>query len=296
MQKSWVTFIATGLFAVALATPAWANVEENFPSFPDSSGLTLVGSAAVGGNELNLTDSNGGETGAAYSNSTISLGANDTFSTTFQFQITNVGGIDPADGFTFVLAAGNSGLGGSGQGLGYEGVGNSVAIEFDTYDNGDADGDSSNHVALDIDGHVADGSAQSDQALTNVYGQQSCDFGGGSNYTRAGCLSNGDVWTATIGYDGSALSVQVSDPSESGPDTVISSYPINISNFLGTDTAYVGFTAGDASGYEQHSILNWQFADDTSLASSIVPEPSSLVVLGAGLAGLAFRRSRRRAP
>jgi hypothetical protein len=45
----------------------------------------------------------------------------------------------------------------------YGGVGNSVGIEFDTYDNGGADGDSSNHVAIDEDGNITNGTSQSDR-------------------------------------------------------------------------------------------------------------------------------------
>ncbi|MGH9639292.1 MAG: lectin-like domain-containing protein, partial [Bryobacteraceae bacterium] len=55
------------------------------------------------------------------------LGASDTFSTWFQFRFTDSGGIDPADGITFVLAASPTGLGGVGGAIGYQGVANSMA-------------------------------------------------------------------------------------------------------------------------------------------------------------------------
>ena len=54
--------------------------------------------------------------------------------------------------------------------MGYGTVPNSVAIEFNTFDNGPGDGDSSNHVAVDTNGII------SDLALSNLYNIQTCDF------------------------------------------------------------------------------------------------------------------------
>jgi hypothetical protein len=41
------------------------------------------------------------------------------------------------------------------------------------------------------------------------------------------------------------------------PAAITSPYPINISSFLGTNNAFVGFTAGTRSGFENHDIVNW---------------------------------------
>lgn len=75
------------------------------------------------------------------------------------------------------------------------------------------------------------------------------------------------------------------------PDVVYTSLPIDIGSFIGGDTAYVGFTAGTGGGYDNQDILNWQFADDTSLAA---PEPASISLAGLALAacGLAAVRNR----
>lgn len=272
---------------VALAgTSAQAGVVLSYPSFAGTCGfsLTCVGNTAESGTALRVTPAAGGQSGAAYSTTPITLGASATFSTTFQFQFTNPGGIDPADGITFVLAKSPTGLGVSGGGLGYQGVANSVAIEFDTFNNGGADL-SSNHVAIDTNGVLTN------TASSNPYGVATCDFGSG--YTKMGCMSNGDVWTASIAYDGAHLTVNVKDGANP-VQTLIGGYAIDIASLLGTNTAFVGFTGGTGSGFENQDILNWQLANDTSLVPS-VPEPSSLALMSIALAGLvAGRRGSRK--
>jgi hypothetical protein len=280
--------LLAGLVLVAGATsaPAWAGVVVNHPDFSSTAGLTLVNNAATAstgaGKVLRLVPGADGQSGAAYSTTPVALGQGGTFSTTFQFRFTGAGGINPADGITFVLARAPGGLGAPGGGLGYQGVGNSVAVEFDTYNNGYDDHNSSNHVALDTSG------ALNEVAFGNPYGVATCDFGVG--YSATGCMANGDKWTATIGYDGSKLTATVRDGTAPA-QTVIADFPINLSSLLGTNTAYVGFTGSTGAGYENEDILNWQFADTTQLAA--VPEPATLGVLGLGLAGLVGVRRRK---
>jgi hypothetical protein len=110
-------------------------------------------------------------------------------------------------------------------------------------------------------------------------------------------LSNGDIWSATISYDGSNLSLSVKDPSEPATDVIYNNLPIDISSFLGTNDAFVGFTAGTGSGAENQDILNWQFANDTSLGAS-TPEPASLALFGSALPlfAMLYYLKKRRTP
>jgi hypothetical protein len=266
----------------------------SYNGFANTTGLTLVGNAATAttsdGTVLRLTPASGSQSGAAYSTTAVTLGNNATFSTQFQFRLTNPGGWDPADGIVFVLGTSTTGLGSAGVGMGYQGVsGNSVGIEFDTYNNagfglGDNDGNSSNHVAIDVNGVLTN------TDLTNVYGNQSCGFITGNpaqnSNTVPGCMSNGDLWTVVISYDGAHLTVTLTDPAEGSSFTAINGYAINLASILGQNTAYVGFTAGTGAGWENHDIVNWIFSNSAQITSSTpTPVPA---LSGWGLAGLAL--------
>lgn len=287
---------------VAHATNLFSNSSFSsglFSSTPFNSdgSLTLIGSAALSGNQVDLTNANvsggGFQSGSLYTSSTVTLGANDAFSTSFQFQFTNPGGggSSPGDGISFILfmPPGTPHQGFNGGALGYyqNNAQQTVGIEFDTADNEPVDQGSSNHVATLVGGAI------NDTNLTNVYGISSCVFAGNS-YLAAGCMSNGDVWTVNISYDGSLLTVTLLDPAKGISTTPLNGVPFDIPGGLCASwpsfdgpcpntVVYAGITGATGGDYQTESILNWSLSDAPTTNSSATPEPSSILLLASGL-------------
>ena len=81
-----------GLFFSSVALVATAQATTiNYADFNGVAGLTLNGNAAQAGNDLRLTPATFSQSGSAFSTSTIALNNLSSFSTRFQFQITNSG-------------------------------------------------------------------------------------------------------------------------------------------------------------------------------------------------------------
>lgn len=254
--------------------PASAAVIQ-FNNFSSSAGLTINGTAATATdgssrNVLRVTNANFNQGGSAFSTSTANLASNASFSTRFQFNF-NSQGFGGADGLVFALQTVGNNVGGIGGGIGYQGIPNSVGIEFDNWNNGGIDGDNDNHVGIDINGDV-NSVARNDAP--------------GFNFDTAG-----DLW-AWIDYNGATdtLEVRLND-SDSRPGAAILSYVVDIASILGSTNAYVGFTSGTGAAYANHDVISWEFRDTFDPID--VPEPGSLALTSLALLGLAAATRRR---
>ncbi|MEZ4618059.1 MAG: L-type lectin-domain containing protein [Caldilineaceae bacterium] len=128
----------------------------DYPNFDDSSGLQLLGDTKIIDTKLRITPATPDQVGAAWY--ATPLFVQDSFVTMFDFQISEPGGgTDPdgnpgADGFAFVIQNSSlSAIGGGGGFIGYSGIVNSIAVEFDTWNNGpfDHNGDpNGNHISV----------------------------------------------------------------------------------------------------------------------------------------------------
>ena len=129
------------------------------------------------GPALRLTASSPRLTGAAWYAREVEVG--EGFDTTFTFRLANPSlrcnfedGVHTncrsrgGDGFAFVLqSSAKTAIGNSGQGLGYGGIVNSLAVEFDTYFNADLLEPYENHVSVHTRGWREDNSPEQTYSL-----------------------------------------------------------------------------------------------------------------------------------
>jgi hypothetical protein len=228
-----------------LIVPAYADF--TFDDFSQIAGLSLNGSAAQFGNVLRLTPFLDSPTaGSAWF--TNKQPVQDGFETTFQFQITALGGIldcegnTGADGFAFVIQNERiSALGNTGGNLGYSGIANSLAVEFDTWCNpSDPNG---NHVSVHTRGKDPN---SSDEAFSLV------------SATVIPNMSDGNIHTVKINYVPGTMRIFLDNLM-----TPILEVSVDLASTLNLDggQVWVGFTAATAGAQENHDLLNWSFTE-----------------------------------
>jgi large repetitive protein len=240
-----VTITASDGAATATGSFDWtvldgSQIADTFPTFADVSKIQLNGAAAKSGDMLRLTPAQGYLQGTAFYKTPIPITASTFISTRFQFRMSpNAGG---ADGMTFIIQ-GNApttlsptGVGG---GLGYAGIGKSIAIELDAYQGpGDPN---ENHIAAlasgNIEGHLA-------------------------VYNPPGSLKDGTIRTLWVDYSGVTNTVQVylaSGATAAKPAAPVLIAPnLNLATLVGGQ-AYLGFGAGTGGLVNNHDILAWDF-------------------------------------
>jgi hypothetical protein len=146
---------------------------------------------------------------------------------------TNIG----ADGIAFVIQPDLDAIGKSGGGLGYDGIPNSFAVEFDSFSNDGYEDPKKHHVGINLNGN-AKSVATAEVPFT---------------------FNNGERYHAWIDYDGKDDSLQVRvGLSSTRPSEPTLSYKVDLEKQLGNEQ-YIGFTASTGSFSEQHDILSLYF-------------------------------------
>jgi hypothetical protein len=128
-----------------------ANAAFLYADFASTTGLNLVGSAANAGTVLRLTPNTLNQAGGAWYSTKQDV--QDGFDTTFTFQMAPAGG---SDGIAFLIQNSSAtALFGPGARLGYGGFGtetggipNSIAIQFDTFQNAENNDPNNHYVSV----------------------------------------------------------------------------------------------------------------------------------------------------
>ena len=206
----------------------------NYPDFSSAANLNFNGNASQAGNVLQLTPNSNNQVGSAFFDQAIPLAADASFRTAFGFQILGGNG---ADGFTFTVQndpAGADAIGALGSALGYEGISNSIAVEFDTYKNSGVEFNN-NHIAV-VSGTV-----------TNELGLGVPDFD----------LNSGNEYYAWVDYNGvsDVLAIYVSTDSTK-PEFALFKTTVDLELAVGSE-AYFGFTAATGGFVNAHQITSW---------------------------------------
>lgn len=231
---------AVGTAAYVIQTSSGGTL--NFAGgFPSATGLQLNGAATVTGNNLQLTPATGYKTGSAFWTTPVNIQA---FTTNFTFQLVNA----VADGFTFTIQnAGTTAIGGQGASLGYGpttgttgGIGNSVAVKFDLYNNAGEGADST--------GIYLNGALPTQPSL---------------NMTSSGVvLTSGDTMAAQLTYDGTTLTLSIMDTVTG--KSYSNATQVDIPGTVGASTAYIGFTGATGGSTAVQNINTWTFAPGTT--------------------------------
>ena len=199
--------------------------------------MKFNGSTKLDDSRLQLTDGGTNEAGSAFCSTQVDVRG---FTTDFTFQLSDAN----ADGIAFVIQNSPSGvaaLGAGGQGLGWQGITNSVMIKFDLYNN-NGEGDDSTGIFT-----------------IGIPTTPSIDL------TSSGIdLHNGDTMAVHMSYDGTNLTMTITDAVVNA--TFTHTWAVNIPSAVGGTLAYAGFTGGTGGETASQKIESWTFVSSVPLS------------------------------
>lgn len=179
--------------------------------------------------------------GSAFYKEPVDIAQNRSFSAYFTMKMAD-SGKGGADGIMFVLSSNPYVMGSNGGGIGYLGVRNSIAVEFDTFNNfslyADPDG---NHIAVNANGDLS-----KPLAVTPAGALQAKNI----------ILDDGKLRHVWIEYDGDAkqLSIRIADSDQRPGEPVLSINRMDLSGMLNQSKVYLGFTSATGDSFSTHLI------------------------------------------
>lgn len=240
------------------------------PNFTNTSNLVISSGPVVQAGVLNLTPI---ETAPAAVSVWHKLRqpVSNGLETTFQFRITPNGG-GKSEGFAFVIQnESNSSLGGGGGKLGYDGITNGIAVEFDTRKSSATEIGAADPVGNRIDVHSLGTAANSASQLASLGSVEVANLDDGNvhlariKYTPRDPVGTLEVFLDNVQFPVIQAFVDLTTELE-----------------ITRNAAFVGFTSGSGSGVGDNEILDWTLAED-------LPDVPTLQIVG----GLTVPESRK---
>jgi hypothetical protein len=209
--------------------------------FNNGVGWTTKGTGSINNGSLSLTLGAANQTTSAFLSDPVDVLG---FLATWTYQ--DVGGAG-ADGTAFVLqnsAQGTAALGAGGGDLGYVGISNSIAFEFNIY--------SPNSVGVAIG--------------TNGFGKGGTTATAGGPYgpTSPVNIASGDPIGVSLQYLNGVATLTLTDTVTSV--TYTTNYHVNVPAFVGSNTAYVGFTGAAGAVASSQTVSNFFFTSLPAVA------------------------------
>ena len=236
MKKSILVLCS---LCIVLSTQAQQNLK--FSNFNDKEHFKLAGDAHIKNGKVQLTPSQNFKRGAIWLKKPIKV--TEGFSTTFKFKTSENKGMEGgADGIAFVIQHDPRGrkVGEHGEGIGYAGLANCLAVEFDTYNN---DEGSDNHVSVQSNGTWK----------TTRFNKHSLGI------SHDVPKMKDETHTAKITYDNKKIKVKIDGKK-------VLSVDVDIDDLLDLKNgkAFVGFTSATGGDRARHDILSWNFKNDNT--------------------------------
>jgi len=234
------------LFFCLLPIVTFAQGDLYISEFTDPSMFHFVGNAKLSNKRIRLTDATYNQGGGIWLKEKRNVAQD--FSIQIGFQITQPGN-SGADGIAFVIQNQKSdAIGIFGGGIGYAGIPNSLAIEFDTYPNSEYRDPNDNHIGIQTRGKNAN---SADHAIT---------LGTSRNIPQ---LEDGTVHVMRIDYVNKVMKVYLDEFNT----PKITAY-VNIDSLLDLDNgkAWLGFTSSTGGAFANHDIVSFGHKSNSKIS------------------------------